>query len=92
MKNTRIHAWISGKVQGVFYRESTEYWAKNLDLKGWIRNTDDGRVELIVEGPEDRIKKFMKWCEKGPVAAKVVNINKREELYTGEFEDFKAIY
>lgn len=92
MKNTRIHAWISGKVQGVFYRESTEYWANTLDLKGWVRNTDDGRVELIVEGHEDRIKKLMKWCEKGPAAAKVVNINQREESYTGEFEDFKVIY
>ena len=70
---------VSGIVQGVFYRSSTQCQAKQLGLKGWVRNLSDGRVEVLACGSEDNLNTIEKWLEIGPEYAKVTNIEVIDE-------------
>ncbi|MFK8057628.1 MAG: acylphosphatase [Saprospiraceae bacterium] len=71
---TRIHAIISGTVQGVFYRASTQNEAKKLDLKGFVRNLPDGTVELEAQGESTDIDTLLDWCWQGPPDCKVTRV------------------
>ena len=66
--------FISGRVQGVFYRESTRQQADALKLRGAVRNLRDGRVEVQVAGDEESVASLIKWLKTGPKFAKVSNI------------------
>lgn len=88
----KAHIFVSGLVQGVFFRATTKEIAENLGLKGWVRNTRDGRVEIKVEGGKEEIEKLIEWLWKGPPLAKVKNVNVKWEEYKGEFEDFQIKY
>lgn len=70
----RAHLFISGRVQGVFYRAFTEEIAHSLGLNGWVRNLRDGRVEAVFEGDEDKILIAIQRCKEGPPYAIVDNI------------------
>jgi len=83
-----IHLLIKGKVQGVFYRASAKDMAIKLGLKGWVKNTKEGDVEITVQGPDDLLKEFVDWCYKGPPSAQVTEIEK-EELAEETFQDFR---
>lgn len=65
---------VSGRVQGVFFRANAKEEAERLELKGYAKNLDNGSVEILVQGKEDRIGQFIKWCEEGPKSATVTNI------------------
>lgn len=65
---------VSGRVQGVFYRASTQRQAQSQGLTGWVRNCYDGRVEVLACGDEQQLATFAKWLEIGPEYAKVSNI------------------
>ena len=65
------HYYISGRVQGVFYRASTYDTAQTLNLTGWVRNLPDGRVEAVACGNVEQLAKLKTWLEKGPSMAKV---------------------
>lgn len=71
-KQTRAHAFISGKVQGVGYRYSTMNAAKKLGVNGWVRNLADSRVEAVFEGTQEMVEEIIRWCHQGSDAA-VVN-------------------
>lgn len=88
MKFIRVHVVISGDVQGIGFRFHTRIKARNLGLKGWVRNIDSGEVEAVFEGEEDKVKEMIEWCRKGPAFARVENIKVEFENYTGEFESF----
>jgi len=92
MENTRIHAWVSGRVQGVFFRATTRRKAKKLNVKGWVKNLSDGRVEAVFEGDKDNVEKIVKWCHKGSIPAKVNKVETKGEKYTGKFDDFKVVF
>jgi len=92
MKKVRVHLIIEGRVQGVWFRESTRRKALSLGVYGWVRNLPDGTVEVVAEGDEDRVEELVKWCHKGPPAAEVINVIKKEEEYLGEFNDFDVVY
>lgn len=70
---------IKGKVQGVFYRATASEIAEQLELTGWIRNTDEGHVEAVVTGPEEKLDAFVDWCRQGPPRAVVSAVEVREE-------------
>lgn len=84
----RWHLWVSGRVQGVFYRGSTQRQAQSLGLSGWARNLADGRVEIVAEGQPETLQQLFDWCHKGPPAARVTAVEKAVETATGEFADF----
>jgi acylphosphatase len=88
----RVHVFISGKVQGVWFRAYTEAEAKKLGVKGWVRNLPDGRVEAVFEGEDEAVDKMVAWCYKGSPYSKVTDVEVIEEPYKGEFTDFKIRY
>lgn len=71
---TTIQLKITGKVQGVFYRQSAKRYAEKLDLKGWIKNMDDGSVLSIIQGVDNNVEQFISWCKVGPEDAFVENV------------------
>ena len=70
---------VSGRVQGVFFRASTQRQARALGLTGWVRNRYDGRVEVLAYGDEQQLSIFAKWLEIGPERSKVTNIKVSEQ-------------
>ena len=60
---------VSGKVQGVYFRQSTAEQAERLDLDGWVRNLEDGRVEILIEGEEVAVRELEQWLAHGPERA-----------------------
>ena len=59
----RVHVFVSGRVQGVAFRDSTRSQAEQLGLSGWVRNTGDGRVEARFEGESDLVNQMIEWCK-----------------------------
>lgn len=85
----RYHLWISGRVQGVFFRANTWNQARSLGLAGWVRNLPDGRVETVFEGEELDAEAMLRWCRQGTPPARVANVEVIEEAATGEMADFE---
>lgn len=83
-----VHLLIEGKVQGVFYRASAKEMADDLGLSGWVKNREDGNVEMVVSGEESKINEFIKWCHKGPRRAVVTNVSvmSQEDVSFKKFE------
>lgn len=92
MVKIRRHIYISGKVQGVGFRASTRQKAKKLSVKGWVKNLFDGRVEAVIEGEKNSVKKLIDYLYKGPRFATVENVEIHNEEYQGDFESFKIQY
>ncbi|MGD9363394.1 MAG: acylphosphatase, partial [Desulfobacterales bacterium] len=84
----RVHAIISGRVQGVFFRMETKQAADRLGVFGWVRNRRDGTVEALFEGDRDRVDAVLEWCKEGPGHAQVSDIKLDWEDYAGEFSGF----
>ena len=66
-----VHLIVQGRVQGVFYRAKTQKTAEALGLTGWVRNCDDGSVEIHAEGNKAKLEELIEWCRKGPALASV---------------------
>ena len=81
---------ITGKVQGVFFRESARKEATRSGLTGWVRNLEDGSVEVRVSGPETALNSFIAWCRKGPILARVTEV-KTEDVPDEQFEEFVVL-
>ncbi|ELZ02564.1 acylphosphatase [Natrialba asiatica] len=77
---TRARVFVSGTVQGVYYRANTRDTARERGIDGWVKNLDDGRVEAVFEGPEDAVESMVEWCHTGSPAADV-------EAVDAEFDD-----
>ncbi len=88
----RAHIWVSGRVQGVWFRATAREIANRLGLKGWVRNLPDGRVEIVAEGDESALDEFIKWCWEGPPLARVEDVEVEWERPTGEFRSFEVRY
>lgn len=88
----RIHAFVSGRVQGVGFRATTRRTARKLGVKGWVRNLDDGRVETVAEGSEEAIGEFIDFLHEGSMMARVEDVKIEEKEATGEFSDFRIRY
>lgn len=85
----RVHLIVSGRVQGVFYRDFARREAERIGVKGFVRNLREGGVEIVAEGEHDKIKDFIKSCRKGSFASFVKHVKVKEEKPTSEFEDFE---
>lgn len=73
-----VHCYVSGRVQGVFYRAKTQKKAKSLNLTGWVRNRLDGRVELVACGEDAAVDALVKWLWEGPRSARVDDIQVKQ--------------
>ena len=79
---------VSGKVQGVFYRDFAKLEAEKIGILGYVKNLGDGTVEIVAEGEDAALKKFLASCRKGPLMAFVKNVGFTEAEATNEFESF----
>lgn len=88
----RAHIYVSGIVQGVFYRSETRDVAQARNVKGWVRNLRDGRVEAVFEGEKPDVEAVLAFCRKGPPGAHVTALEVEWEEWKEEFKDFKIVY
>jgi acylphosphatase len=88
----RAHVFISGMVQGIFFRSETRNEAKKHGVSGWVRNLPDGKVEAVFEGEEKSVKGLIEFCRRGPPGARVTDVDIIWENYTGEFRNFEVRY
>lgn len=86
----RAHIFVSGRVQGVFFRDNTRQKAEELGVSGWVKNLADGRVEAVFEGEKEKVESLIEWAKKGPSIAKVNGIDVEWQEYKGEFENFEV--
>ena len=80
---TRAHVFVSGTVQGVFYRANTRDEARDRGVDGWVKNLNDGRVEAVFEGDESDVNAMIEWCHDGSPAANVESVEVEFEDPTG---------
>lgn len=80
----RAHVYVSGGVQGVFFRDSARREARRLGVSGWISNLPDGRVEAVFEGDPDSVREMVRWCESGSPEAAVESVDASYEEPRGD--------
>ena len=92
MAMIRLHAFITGRVQGVFFRAETRQQALLLGVTGWVRNMPDCRVEVLAEGENSCVRQLLDWCRTGPPHAAVDHVEELPEPYTGQFDSFSITF
>ena len=80
----RAHVFVSGTVQGVYYRANTRDTARERGVDGWVRNLEDGRVEAVFEGDESAVEAMIEWCHTGSPQAVVDDVDVEYEPPEGE--------
>ena len=91
-QKARAHIFVSGRVQGVFFRQNTRKKARELGISGWVKNLPDGRVEAVLEESKEKIEEIIEWARQGSIIARVDEIEVFWEEYKGEFNDFVIKY
>lgn len=82
---------VQGTVQGIFFRQFVKEHADNLGLTGFVRNLQNGDVEIIVEGEADAIKRIEGFVRKGPEHSYIKAVNSKERKWSGDFKEFKIL-
>jgi acylphosphatase len=88
----RAHVFVSGRVQGVFFRSQTKHNADRNNVNGWVRNLPDGRLEAVFEGEKEAVDALIEFCKQGPSGARVTKIDLEWEPYTGALDRFRIKY
>ena len=83
-----IHILVRGRVQGVYYRACARDRALELGIRGVVRNLRDGRVEIVAQGSESSLERFLEWCGQGPAHARVDDMEIEDWMAGCEFETF----
>jgi acylphosphatase len=91
MSAKRLHVFVSGRVQGVFFRAHTQERAQSLGLVGWVRNLPDGRVEVAAEGNVEKLKALLEWLREGSPASRVERVDETWKSTSGE-SDFRILH
>ena len=92
MDKRRVRILISGKVQGVFFRQALKVIAKKNNVFGWVKNLEDKRVEALLEGNTENINSIVEWARIGPAHSRVDNIKINDEEFKNEFSIFEVLY
>ncbi len=92
MSSKRIRIIVTGKVQGVFFRQALKVMAKKNNIFGWVKNLKDGRVEAVLEGDEEKVGRIVEWSHGGPANARVEDVEIHNEKFSGEFSKFDVLY
>ena len=88
---TAVRLYIQGTVQGLFFRQFIQDNAERNDLRGFVRNLEDGRVEVFLEGNNENVEKMIELCKKGPKHSKIDKIDIKEERFQ-DFKEFKILH
>lgn len=88
----RTYVFVSGLVQGVFFRFETMRRARRRNVTGWVRNLPDGRVEAVFEGKKTDVEEMVSFCQVGPPGAVVRDVKVYWEEPTGQFKNFRILY
>jgi acylphosphatase len=88
----RLRLHVTGRVQGVWFRGSTEQEARRLGVHGWVRNRPDGSVEVLAEGEPAAVRALAAWCQHGPPAARVARVVETPEPADGDLQGFTTRY
>lgn len=86
-----VHIFVSGLVQGVYFRSYTRSKATGLNLAGWVRNRRDGRVEIMVAGSESELEEFIDWCDVGSPHSRVERVDSSWVRCEQDFNSFDVI-
>ena len=86
-----VRLYIDGAVQGIFFRNFIKENAEKSNVNGFVRNLEDGRVEVFLEGNFEDVEKMIEICKKGPKHAQVRNVTMKEEKFQG-LKNFKALH
>ena len=92
MEQQRVRLLVSGKVQGVFFRQALKVVAKKNNVSGWVRNLKDKRVEVVLEGDNKSINSVIAWARIGPANSRVDDIEVTNEGFKNEFLRFEVLY
>jgi acylphosphatase len=92
MRPARVHCIVHGLVQGVAFRAHTRHQARRLGLRGWVRNCDNGTVEILAEGEPTSVQHLVDWCQHGPPEARVTQVEVHWEASGGNLEAFEIRY
>ena len=92
MSHQRVRLFVTGRVQGVFFRQSLKAKSIQNDVFGWVKNLQDGRVECLLEGNEENISILVEWANSGPANAIVKNVEVHNEKFDNEFTKFDVLY
>lgn len=90
MSDVRCRVIVSGRVQGVYYRHTCRAVARELGVKGWVRNRSDGTVEVVAEGSRAAVGDLIAWCREGPPSADIRGLEITDETPVGE-RDFRVV-
>lgn len=86
-----VRLYVSGNVQGVFYRAFVKENAEKLNIKGFVRNLEDRRVEVFLEGEYDEMRKMIDICKKGPKHADIRSVEQKSEKFQ-DMKTFKVLH
>jgi len=86
-----VRLYINGTVQGIFFRAFVKENAERYNVKGFVRNLEDGRVEVFLEGDSNEVNKMIEICKKGPKHAKIKNVEIKEERFQN-LKNFKMLH
>jgi len=89
--NVRAHIFVSGRVQGVYFRQNTKEQAQRHGVRGWVKNLDDGRVETVFEGEDSAVNAMVEFCNTGPKGASVTAVTVEWESVRDEFQGFNVL-
>ena len=92
MSNQCVRLFVTGRVQGVFFRQSLKAKSIQNNIFGWVKNLNDGRVECLLEGTEENISVLVKWAHIGPANSIVENVEVHNEEFCYEFTKFDVLY
>ncbi len=85
-----VRLFIKGSVQGIFFRQFIKENADKQGIKGHVRNLEDGRVEVFIEGDQDKVDSMISLCKQGPQHSQIRGVEEKEERFQ-DFKDFKII-
>ena len=86
-----VRLYIQGTVQGIFFRAFVKENAERYNVKGFVRNLDDGRIEVFLEGDNDKVDKMIELCKKGPKHSQIKKVEEKEEKFQ-DFKNFKVLH
>mgnify|MGYP003861809179 FL=1 len=92
MVKQRTHVLVTGKVQGVFFRQATKVVAIKNNVNGWVKNLENSQVEILLEGEETDVNSVVDWCRNGPANSRVDKIEINQQIFVGELLNFEVLY